>query len=133
MIYFYDFLVKGEGLPEDPDTRAALDATDDPPAVISSRAMAGEDPTCRRALDLFIDCYADEAGNQALRFVATGGVYLAGGITPKIAPELNSDAFRATFEGDSPLHELRTRIPVHAVLEPRVGLLGPGVAALRQK
>lgn len=102
---------------------------DDPAAVVSRRGLDGSDAACVRALDLFCENYAAEAGNQAMRFVATGGVYLSGGITPRIAARLDDDAFRAVFCDKGPLRELAERIPVYAVLEPRVGLLGAAAAA----
>nr|WP_246325479.1 glucokinase [Dissulfurirhabdus thermomarina] len=94
------------------------------PAEISRAGMEGSDPTARRALDLFRRVLAAEAGNLALRCLAGGGVYLAGGIAPKILPVLREPAFRRAFEAKGRMAGLLARIPVFVVVHPAVGLVG---------
>ena len=79
---------------------------------------------CRRALRLLASILGAEAGNAALRSLATGGVYLGGGIPPRILPLLRGRAFREGFLRKGPMSRLMARIPVHVILEPRTALLG---------
>ena len=99
--------------------------------MISRYALSGRDPLCREALSLFVSIYGSEAGNLALQYRATGGVYLAGGIAPKILPALRRRSFRDSFRSKAPLEGLLSRIPVRVVLEPRLGLLGAAATAYR--
>ncbi|MBI1847919.1 MAG: glucokinase, partial [Candidatus Rokubacteria bacterium] len=96
----------------------------DPGAAIAEAALARRDPVCVQALDLFVDVYGAEAGNIALRVLAVGGVYVGGGIAPKIRPALASGRFIAAFRDKGRLADLLGDIPVHLVLEPRAALLG---------
>lgn len=94
------------------------------PAEISGRALDGSDPRCARALDLFLGIFGAYAGDMALCFLAQGGVYLAGGIVPKVLPRLLSGSFLAAF-GDKSKHKaLLARTPVHAVLAEDITLRG---------
>lgn len=99
------------------------------PAAISAAGMAGTCPRCREALDIFIGAYGAEAGNLALRSVATAGVYVGGGIAPKILPALESGAFLEAFRDKDPLVDLLRTIPVSVILNPAAGLLGAAVRA----
>ena len=81
-------------------------------AVISRFALSGRDALCREALSLFVSIYGSEAGNLALQYRATGGVYLAGGIAPKILPALRRRSFRDSFRSKPPLEAFLSRIPV---------------------
>lgn len=104
----------------------------DPPdigALLSTNAMAGVCAHCREGLDLFIAAYGAEAGNAGLRAVATRGVYVAGGIAPKILRELETGAFMHAFRSKSPMNELIESIPVKVVTNPDAGLLGAAVVA----
>src|SRR5689334_12301679 len=78
----------------------------DAPAAISAAALDGRCTSCRAALDLLIEAYGAEAGNHALRTVATGGVFVGGGIAPKILPALTSGAFMRAFRAKAPLDGL---------------------------
>jgi glucokinase len=115
-------------------------ATEPPPPWLAARLAAGGDvtpaivdggtsraracPVCRRTLRLLAAILGAEAGNAALRGLATGGVYLGGGIPPRILPVLRGPAFRAGFLQKGPMSRLMARIPVHVILEPRTALLG---------
>lgn len=98
--------------------------SDDAPATISRLAMAGEDPQAVEALNLFFRIYGSCAANLALVGLATGGVYLAGGITAHLTAALDKSEFLATFNNKPPMNELLKRIPVKAITTPRAGLLG---------
>jgi len=101
----------------------------DPAAVVSRHGLAGDDPLCVRALDLFASAYGSQAGNLALTVLATGGVYVAGGIAPRIVAKLQDGTFMAAFRSKGRLSDLAARIPVHVIVSPDVGLLGAAVAA----
>ena len=94
------------------------------PAAVSSEAAA--DPTSRgaQALDLFVSIYGARAGNVALSFMATGGVFLGGGIAPKIVDHLRDGRFMRAFADKGRFAPLLSRIPVHVILNDRAALLG---------
>jgi glucokinase len=99
------------------------------PAAVSASAMAGRCEQCAEALDMFVDAYGAEAGNLALRSVATAGVYIGGGIAPKILTALKNGPFLDAFRGKDPLVDLLRTIPVSVILNPAAGLLGAAVRA----
>jgi glucokinase len=99
------------------------------PAAISRAAIAKTCPRCVEALDLFVSAYGSETGNLALRGVATGGVYVGGGIAPKILPVLQRGGFIEAFRNKPPMHELLSRIPVKVILNEHAGVLGAAVYA----
>jgi glucokinase len=128
--HIYDF-VKAQRRRADSPALARAFREGDRAAAISHLALSGRDGLCREALDMFVSIYGSEAGNLALQYGATGGVYVAGGIAAKILPALRKPAFRASFRNKPPLTELLSRIPVRVVREPRVGLLGAAAEAYR--
>ena len=91
--------------------------------------MAKRCAACVEALDMLIDAYGAEAGNLALRSVATAGVYLGGGIAPKLLPALESGRFMDAFRDKEPLAVLLRLIPVRVILNPSAGLLGAATFA----
>ena len=105
---------------------------DDPadlPKAISQSAMERRCPKCVEALDLFVTAYGAEAGNLALRTVATAGVYIGGGIAPKILPVIEAGAFLDAFRSKEPLADFVATIPVAVILNDEAGLLGAAVHA----
>ena len=132
LVHLYEFLRAEGGSPaESARVAAELASSSDRAAAISRFALDGTDPLCAAALDLFASLYGAEAGNVALQYRATGGVYLAGGIAAKILPALARGGFAKAFREKPPLASLLERIPVRVVLEPRLGLFGAGAAAYR--
>jgi glucokinase len=101
----------------------------DLPAAISEAAMARRCPHCAEALDMFVEAFGAEAGNLALRAVATAGVYVGGGIAPKILGVLESGAFMQAFRDKAPMADLLRTLPVSVILNPAAGLLGAAVRA----
>lgn len=99
------------------------------PARISRAAMDRTCDQCVEALDIFVDAYGAEAGNIALRTVATAGVYVGGGIAPKILPALQSGGFLEAFRAKEPMADFVATIPVAVILNPDAGLLGAAVHA----
>lgn len=96
----------------------------DPAAAISAFAMSSKDGLAVDALDLFARIYGAEAGNLALKVLARGGVYIAGGIAPQIIGKLKEGEFLRAFADKGRFAGLLRNIPVHVVLNPKVGLLG---------
>lgn len=119
----YRFLRDTGGLREPAWLRERIDAGD-PSAVVSEVALSGGHPLCIQALDLFVSLYGAQAGNLALTGLAVGGVFVGGGIAPKIRRKLVDGTFVAAFRDKGRLAELMAAIPVHLVLEPRAALLG---------
>lgn len=103
----------------------------DPAAAISDFGMDGRDPAAVRALDMFVAIYGAQAGNLALTLLATGGVYVAGGIAPKIIAKLKRGGFAQAFNDKGRFAELMRKIPVKVVMNPRVGLMGAALVAGR--
>ena len=101
----------------------------DLPAAISESAMDRRCQQCIEALEMFVEAYGSEAGNLALRSVATAGVYIGGGIAPKILPALEDGRFMAAFCDKEPMVDLLRTLPVRVILNPAAGLLGAAVRA----
>jgi glucokinase len=99
------------------------------PAAISVAALEKRCPGCVEALEIFVDAYGAEAGNLALRTVSTGGVFIGGGIGPKILPALADGRFMRAFLAKAPFEGMLRKIPVKVILNPEVGLLGSAVRA----
>ncbi|MBF2026115.1 MAG: glucokinase [Oscillatoriales cyanobacterium C42_A2020_001] len=98
-------------------------------AVISKHAIAESDYLCTETMNLFIRAYGAEAGNLALKLLPYGGVYIAGGIAAKNLPLLQRGDFLAAFNHKGRVSSAINRIPVHVVLNPRVGLIGSALCA----
>jgi len=126
----YRFL-RDSGFAAEPEWLRQQIAQGDPGAVISQIGLAGEHPLCIRALDLFCSVYGAEAGNLALKAFAVGGVYVAGGIAPKILPRLQDGAFIHAFTDKGRLSDLMRSIEVKVALNPRAPLIGAAHYALR--
>ena len=135
----YERVLSGPGLVnihrfthERPGAACDIDVDADPvhaPSLVSRSALEGRCPDCVRALGLFVSVYGAEAGNLALRSVATAGVFLGGGIAPKILPALTDGRFVEAFCAKSPLDDMVSRVPVSVVLNEEAGLLGAAVHA----
>ena len=99
------------------------------PPRISRSAIERRCPQCVEALEMFVSAYGSEAGNIALRTVATAGVYVGGGIAPKLLPVLQEGAFLEAFRAKEPMAHLVATIPVAVILNREAGLLGAAVRA----
>jgi glucokinase len=99
------------------------------PALITEAALGGRCASCGETLEMFVAAFGAEAGNLALRAVATAGVYLGGGIAPKILPALETGTFLDAFRAKPPMVDLLATIPVAVILNARAGLLGAAVRA----
>jgi glucokinase len=105
----------------------------EPARVISEAALIKGEPICVRALELFVSIFGAAAGNLALTGLARGGVYLGGGIAPKILPKLKEGLFMRAFVNKGRFTGLLSRIPVHVILNDRAALLGAASCALSRE
>jgi glucokinase len=101
----------------------------DPAPEITRLGLEGSCPVCVETLDLFVTLYGAEAGNLALKALARGGVFVAGGIAPKILPKIQSGKFFAAFCEKEKFHELLSRFPIQIVLNQEAPLLGAAAEA----
>ena len=99
--------------------------------VVVEFALARKDPLAIKTLDMFIEIYGAAAGNLALYSMATGGIYIAGGIAPRIIDSLSQGSFIRAFNNKSKMQDLLSNIPVKVIVNPKVGLLGAAVYAAR--
>lgn len=114
----YDFFRESGRFPESPRIAQALATTDDRTPIIVQAALdpVEPDPLCVAAMEMFVSVLGAEAGNLALKVLATGGVYLGGGIPPRILPLLRGERFMRAFTHKGRFSEMISRIPVHVVL-----------------
>lgn len=126
LVNLYSFLAE-----RDPRASTALLAAIDPAAAIAAAALAGTDPLAAQALALFVRIYGAQAGNFALSCLATGGVYIGGGIAPKILPALRNGTFMQAFLDKGRMAPLLAAMPVRIIVNPKAGLLGAVLAASR--
>ncbi|MFV9504322.1 MAG: glucokinase [Oscillochloridaceae bacterium umkhey_bin13] len=117
---------------ETPWVAERLATADDATPVIVSSALepSGPCPVCSATLDCFIGIFGSETGNLALKVLATGGVYLGGGIPPRLLPQLRGPRFLAAMQNKGRFRELMERIPVHVILNPKTALYGAAAYAL---
>jgi glucokinase len=111
------------------ETRQAL-LREEAAVVVVRQAVAARDPLCAIAVNLFSAALGAYAGNLALTVLATGGVFIAGGIAPRIVRLLESGPFRAAFEDKGRLKPFVTKVPVFVVTSRELGLLGAAALAL---
>lgn len=124
----YDFLKARGEAPESLAVARAMQAND-PAAAIADAALKQNDPLAQKALDVFVRVYGTQAGNLALTAGATGGLYIAGGIAPKIISRLTDGAFLAAFRDKGKMSPYVARVPVRVVMNTNVGLIGAAMAA----
>lgn len=103
----------------------------DPGAVIGKAALEKSDRLCEQTMQLFVEAYGAEAGNLALKLLPYGGLYVAGGIAPKILPLIQQDRFLLNFTQKGRMRPLLEDIPLHVVLNQEVGLIGAAICAIR--
>ncbi|MDP3004636.1 glucokinase [Methylotenera sp.] len=131
IVNIYDFL-SHTGQYSEPAyvTSHILEATDRA-AAITQAAQKGESHRCIEALDVFLHNYGAAAGNLALKSLATGGLFIGGGIAPKLAQHINKGGFMRAFNYKGRFSELMARVPVKLILEPKTALMGAAVYATK--
>jgi glucokinase len=128
----YEFLVaSGRGV-ETPEMSRRL-AAGDRNAVVSEAGVRGDDAVAERAVEMFVSMFGASAGDLALIARAVGGLYVGGGIAPKILPKLRSGGFLSSFRAKGRLSRLVEQIPVKIILEPKTALLGAAACAAKNK
>jgi len=121
--HLYDFLCDqgfAPPCPNVPDTNSDIDRN----AVISRLGVTGEDSLCAEAVRLFVELYGAETGNLALKSLATGGIFIGGGIAPKILSAMQDGKFIHAFKAKGRFFPLLEKIPVKLSLNPRTPLIG---------
>jgi len=119
----YRFLRETEGLCETPEVDARL-LREEPPRVIAEEGLSGRSPACGEALRFFASLYGSLAGDFALHFFATGGVFLGGGIAPAILPVLSEGRFLEAFSDKGRFRDFLSGVPVRVILDDKAALLG---------
>jgi glucokinase len=126
----YQFLLDS-GVYEEPVwLRETLDKTRDRTPVIVSAAVEETADICADTLDLFMEILGGEAANLALKVLATGGVYIGGGIPPRILPQLESSRFMDVFCSKGRFSEMMETMPVYVIRNPKTALFGAAYEAL---
>ncbi len=123
LVQIYHFL-RNAGKGDEPAWLGDQLRQGDPAPIISRCALEGKSPLCVQALELFVSLYGAEAGNLALKLMATGGVYLGGGIAPKIISKLKEPEFMNAFTAKGRMRPLLQDIPVRVIMNPKTALLG---------
>ena len=123
LTWFEEFL-RDTGKSEEPVWLAEQLRQGDPAPVISQLALEGKSPLCLQAMEIFVSLYGAEAGNLALKIMATGGVYLGGGIAPKIIRKLREAEFMNAFTAKGRMRPLLQDMPVRVIMNPKTALLG---------
>jgi glucokinase len=124
----YEFLRDVRGL-EEPVWLAERMAQEDPNAVITDLALKAKSEICERTLDMFVSAFGAEAGNLALKVLSVGGLYVGGGIAPRILEKLKDGTFVKAFTDKGRLSQLLVNTPVRVILESRTALLGAAAYA----
>jgi glucokinase len=120
----YDFVAASALAVASEPVANALREADDRAALIARAALEHKDRACERAIELFVSIYGAEAGNLALKSLPFGGLYVAGGIAPKLLPALRAGGFIAAFRAKGRMEAVLDRVRVSVVKEARVGLFG---------
>jgi glucokinase len=120
----YTFLRDVRHLPESAEVRDLLAHGEDAAKVIGEHGLAGSCALCSRALEIFVGVYGAVGGNLALTGTATNGLWLGGGIAPKILPRLSDGLFLQTFLAKGRFVPFLERVPVHVILNQRTAMLG---------
>ena len=125
----YEFLREVRGMEEPAWLTAKLAAVGDPNSVITEMALTAKSEICEKALDMFVSAYGAEAGNLALKVLSVGGLYVGGGIAPRIIEKLKDGTFMKAFTDKGRLSQLLIHMPVRIILEPRAAQLGAAAYA----
>lgn len=123
--YLYDFLREtGRGVESAVITTALQEANDRTPVIVNGALGASPCPLCRRAVELFLAILGSEAGNLALKLYAKGGLYIGGGIMPRLAGQISFAGFLENFHRKGKMAKLMDTIPVHLIMKKNAALLG---------
>lgn len=141
IVAIYQFLRDRKMQRESPDIAQAIRSWEeqagqkeksvDPGAIIGAAALEKRDRISEQTMQIFVEAYGAEAGNLALKLIPYGGLYIAGGIAPKILPLLQEGSFLLNFTQKGRMRSILTQIPVNIILNSQVGLIGAAISAAR--
>ena len=129
MTNVYEFLRDVRGMEEPNWLAEEIAASADPNAVITEAALAAKSEICEKTLDMVVSAYGAEAGNLALKVMSVGGLYVGGGIAPRILEKLKDGTFLRAFQDKGRLSQLLINMPVRVILESRAAVLGAAAYA----
>jgi len=124
MTNIYEFLREVRGMEEPKWLAERIAAAHDPNSVITEMALSAKSEICEKAMDMFVSAYGAEAGNLALKVLSVGGIYVGGGIAPRILEKIKDGTFMKSFVDKGRLSQLLINMPVRIILESRAALLG---------
>jgi glucokinase len=125
----YEFLRDSKGMDEPKWLADDIAAVDDPNRVITEMALSAKSEICAKTLDMVVSIYGAEAGNLALKVLSVGGMYVGGGIAPKILEKLKDGTFIKAFQDKGRLSQLLINMPVRVILDSRAALMGAAAYA----
>ena len=125
----YQFLRDVRGMEEPAWLAEKIAKASDPNSVITENALSAKSEICEKALDMFVSAYGAEAGNLALKVLSVGGLYVGGGIAPRIIEKLKDGTFIKAFTDKGRLSQLLINMPVRVILESRAALMGAAAYA----
>jgi glucokinase len=130
----YRFLKEGKHMNEPSWLANELRKDQDPTPIIVNAALAEERTCdlCRMTVELFVEILGAECGNLALKFMATGGIYVGGGMVPKMLPGIDTAHFLRSFANKGRFSEFMGRFPIHVIMNPDVGMMGARQFALQK-
>jgi glucokinase len=129
MTNIFEFLHDARGMEVDRNLAEEMAAADDPNTVVTQKGLSGESEICARTLDMFVSAYGAESGNLALKVLSVGGLYLGGGIAPRLLEKLKDGTFMKAFTDKGRLSQLLINMPVRVILESRAAVLGAAAYA----
>jgi glucokinase len=129
MTSIFEFLRDVRGMEVTPTLAGQIAAAHDPNSVITEMALAGRSEICERTMDMFVSAYGAEAGNLALKILSVGGLYIGGGIAPRILEKLKDGTFMKAFTDKGRLSQLLINMPVRVILESRAAVMGAAAFA----
>jgi glucokinase len=130
LLQIYQFLKDSKRFGREPAWLSRKMEQDNPAAVISEMAQQKRNRLCRTALDMFVSIYGAAAGNLALQVMAVGGIYIGGGIAPKIIWKLKGRTFMNAFKNKGRLSDVVAHIPVKVIMNDKTALLGAAYHAM---
>lgn len=129
MTNIYEFLREVRGMEEPSWLAEQIAAAGDPNAVITEMGLQAKSEICEKTLDMFVSAYGAEAGNLALKVLSVGGLYVGGGIAPRLLEKLKDGTFMKAFTDKGRLSQLLINMPVRVILESRAAVLGAAAYA----
>ncbi len=129
----YTFLRDGKGFDEPAWLGEQLAEVEDPTPIIAKAALENQAEICTQTMELFVSILGSEAGNLALKVLATGGIYLGGGIPRRILPLLRGDNFRFAFTDKGRFAKMLWEVPVYVITHPQAGVFGAACSGLQSQ